>query len=163
MTANGSDEESSQSSSRSSGTPTMEDEDQIDLLRGPSPQERNNDSFIRHFCVSKGPPQIVFLCLLLAMALGSTIGVVPVVVTDRYARLAHGYTDPRDCSYYHNIENKPTACQQGSNDAQEAAAISNFVSNILTFFTSSLVGSISDEKGRKGTTCGVGLGRRVHI
>jgi hypothetical protein len=34
------------------------------------------ESFIMDFAKSKGPPQIVFLCMLLAMGFGSTIGVV---------------------------------------------------------------------------------------
>jgi hypothetical protein len=34
------------------------------------------ESFIMDFVSSKGPPQIVFLCMLLAMGFGSTIGVV---------------------------------------------------------------------------------------
>jgi hypothetical protein len=34
------------------------------------------ESFIMDFVTSKGPPQIVFLCMLLAMGFGSTIGVV---------------------------------------------------------------------------------------
>ena len=38
----------------------------------------------------------------------------------------------------------------GSSDAQNASAAASFVSNGLTFVTSSLMGSISDEKGRRG-------------
>jgi hypothetical protein len=34
------------------------------------------ESFIMDFATSKGPPQIVFLCMLLAMGFGATIGVV---------------------------------------------------------------------------------------
>jgi hypothetical protein len=34
------------------------------------------ESFIMDFVSSKGPPQIVFLCMLLAMGFGATIGVV---------------------------------------------------------------------------------------
>jgi hypothetical protein len=34
------------------------------------------ESFIMEFATSKGPPQIVFLCMLLALGFGSTIGVV---------------------------------------------------------------------------------------
>jgi hypothetical protein len=38
----------------------------------------------------------------------------------------------------------------GSGDAQNVAAWENFVSNSLTFITSSVIGSISDERGRRG-------------
>jgi hypothetical protein len=44
-------------------------------------------SFIAEFVSSNGPPQILILCMLLALGFGSTIGVVPAVMSDRYARL----------------------------------------------------------------------------
>eukprot|EP00567_Pseudictyota_dubia_P003789 CAMPEP_0197446878 /NCGR_PEP_ID=MMETSP1175-20131217/11697_1 /TAXON_ID=1003142 /ORGANISM="Triceratium dubium, Strain CCMP147" /LENGTH=542 /DNA_ID=CAMNT_0042978047 /DNA_START=56 /DNA_END=1684 /DNA_ORIENTATION=+ len=105
-------------------------------------------SFIRFFASSRGAPQVVFLCMLLALALGSTLGVVPAVVTDRYARLNHGY-DGKDCASFVSSD-KPLECLDGSADAQNAAAAASFVSNGLTFISSSLVGSISDERGRRG-------------
>jgi DHA1 family tetracycline resistance protein-like MFS transporter len=70
-------------------------------------------------------------------------------VTDRYARLNHGYSDEKECSFY-AIEDKPAACLAGSGDAQNAAAFASLVSNGLTFLTSSLIGSLSDEHGRRG-------------
>lgn len=106
-------------------------------------------SFVQTFVTSNGPPQIVLLILLLALGFGSTIGVVPAVVTDRYARLHHGYADDNDCSFY-DTDEKPAACLAGSADGQNAAALASLVSNGLTFITSSLVGSISDEHGRRG-------------
>ena len=45
-----------------------------------------HESFLVQFATSDGPPQIVLLILLLALGFGSTIGVVPAVMTDRYAR-----------------------------------------------------------------------------
>jgi hypothetical protein len=39
----------------------------------------------------------------------------------------------------------------GSADAQTAAAVSELVANTLTFITSSLIGSMSDVHGRRGT------------
>jgi hypothetical protein len=44
------------------------------LLDGTSALRR--ESFIIEFAKSKGPPQIVILCILLALGFGSTIGVV---------------------------------------------------------------------------------------
>jgi hypothetical protein len=107
------------------------------------------------FVEKKAPRQILILVLLLALGFGSIIGVVPAVMTDRYARLNHGFTDPRDCADFggttRSNETKPQECLAGSGDAQNAAALENLVSNMLTFVSSSLVGSISDEHGRRGT------------
>jgi MFS family permease len=69
-------------------------------------------------------------------------------MTDRYARINHGYFDEKDCSEY-TMTDKPKECLQGSADAQNAVAMENLISNILTFLTSSLLGSISDMYGRK--------------
>lgn len=107
------------------------------------------ESFLVKFATSEGPPQIVLLCMLLALGFGSTIGVVPAVITDRYARLNHGYSDEKVCSFY-GIDDKPAECLAGSSDAQNAAAFASLVSNGLTFATSSLIGSLSDEHGRRG-------------
>jgi MFS family permease len=74
---------------------------------------------------------------------------VPAVMTDRYARLNHGYSDERDCADYAMGE-KPQECLDGSADAQYAVAIEAMISNGFTFLTSSLIGSLSDEYGRKG-------------
>ena len=108
----------------------------------------SNQSFFKAFFRSQGPPQVIFLCMLLALSLGSTVGVVPAVVTDRYARINHGYTDEADCSSFSRNE-KPEECLLGSADAQNMSAAASFVSNGLTFVTSSLVGSISDQRGRR--------------
>jgi hypothetical protein len=70
-------------------------------------------------------------------------------MTDRYARLNHGYSDERDCADYAMGE-KPQECLDGSADAQYAVAIESLISNGFTFLTSSLIGSLSDEYGRKG-------------
>jgi hypothetical protein len=120
----------------------------------PNPRIRRSvirrESFIVQFAKTKGPPQITFLMMLVAIGLGSTIGVVPAVMIDRFARVNHGYgQDEPDCSSY-GISDKPEACYLGSADAQSAVATSNLISNVLTFLTSSLIGSLSDEHGRKG-------------
>ncbi|KAI2510119.1 major facilitator superfamily-like protein [Fragilaria crotonensis] len=113
------------------------------------PMIQKHKSFIVEFVEKEGPRQIIVLMLLLALAFGSIIGVVPAVMTDRYARLNHGYTDPKGCTEWGIDEIKPAECLAGSGDAQNAAAIENLISNLLTFITSSLVGSISDERGRR--------------
>jgi hypothetical protein len=43
---------------------------------GPRSSVLMRESFIMEFATSNGPPQIVFLCMLLALGFGSTIGVV---------------------------------------------------------------------------------------
>ena len=106
------------------------------------------ESFIVDFVHSKGPPQIVILIMLLALGFGSTIGVVPAIMSDRYARLEHGYTGNMHCGDY-PLGEKPQECLDGSADAQNAVAMEQLISNSLTFFTSSLVGSLSDEYGRR--------------
>ena len=111
-------------------------------------QNPSQSNFLLHFIKSSGPPQIIALCLIIALALGSTIGVVPAVVEDRYARLHHGYSG-EPCLEL-DKEDRPHECLLGNEDAQNSAALASFVSNTLTFATSSLMGSISDEKGRRG-------------
>jgi len=114
--------------------------------RGSVPRQK---SFMMELVEKKGPPQIFILIILIAMAFGSTVGVVPAVMTDRYARLNHGYSDPRDCGSYVSIDDKPEECLLGSAEAQDATAYASLVSNCLTFIMASLLGAISDEVGRR--------------
>ncbi len=107
-------------------------------------------SFVVQFSEMKGPPQIALLMALMAIGFGSTIGVVPAVMGDRFARLYHGYTDEAHCSSFSDVSTRPEACFQGGSDAQAAASVANLINNSLTFMTASLMGSLSDEYGRKG-------------
>eukprot|EP00571_Detonula_confervacea_P011970 CAMPEP_0172305814 /NCGR_PEP_ID=MMETSP1058-20130122/7032_1 /TAXON_ID=83371 /ORGANISM="Detonula confervacea, Strain CCMP 353" /LENGTH=533 /DNA_ID=CAMNT_0013017527 /DNA_START=48 /DNA_END=1649 /DNA_ORIENTATION=- len=134
--------------------------DKARLLGQINDESEDNDpsqsAFLLHFIKSSGPPQIIALCLILALALGSTIGVVPAVVEDRYARLHHGYTGA-PCLELAK-EDRPHECMLGNEDAQNAAAMTSFISNVCTFATSSMMGSISDERGRRGIMLvGIGL------
>lgn len=106
-------------------------------------------SFVVQFSEMKGPPQIAFLMALMAIGFGCTIGVVPAVMGDRFARLYHGYTDPAHCSSFSDVESKPEACFLGGSDAQATASVANLINNSLTFMSASLCGSLSDEYGRK--------------
>jgi hypothetical protein len=101
------------------------------------------------------------LCLSIALALGSTVGIVPALVGDRYAVLHHGYDGIVPCSslFLHgahygdgdaNDVIRPIECTLGNEDAQNSAAYASFVHNSLNFVTSSLMGSVSDERGRRG-------------
>lgn len=110
--------------------------------------EASNMLFLKRFANSDGAPQVVFLCLIIALSFGSTIGVVPAVTTDRFARLNHGFDGEFECSYYSSAD-KPEECREGSNDAQDCSAFSSLASNMLTFTTSAVVGSMSDCTGRR--------------
>jgi len=111
----------------------------------------HRESFLVQFTSKEGPRAILVLIVFLALGSGSTVGVVPAVMTDRYARLNHDYRDEMNCADY-EMAWKPQACLDGSADAQNASALGNLVSNVLTFASSSLMGSLSDEHGRRGTT-----------
>ena len=106
-------------------------------------------SFLVEFSKMRGPPQIALLMALLAIGLGSTIGVVPAVMGDRFARLYHGYEGEAHCSSFSDPSSKPEACFMGGSDAQAAASVANLINNGLTFLTASLTGSLSDEYGRR--------------
>jgi hypothetical protein len=102
------DEEMTHTSKLLNGNPTSDDPEA-------------NTGFIRYFITSSGPPQIITLCLLLALALGSTVGVVPSLVEDRFARLNHGY-EGAPCLQL-KMGERPQECLLGNDDAQNAAAL----------------------------------------
>ena len=135
---------------------TIEDEDIDDngdddaTSREDQDREEEMDvPFLVFFFTSKGPPQIAFLSMLYALALGSTIGVVPAVLTNKYATLYHDFDDTTMTCADYSSDDKPQACLDGSSDAQAAAATASFFSNVFTFLTSSLIGALSDENGRR--------------
>ena len=106
-------------------------------------------SFIVEFSQMNGPPQIALLMATLAIGYGCTMGVTPAIMSDRFARINHGY-EGLPCDSFSSQEDKPNECFLGNADAQAAASISNLISNTFTFCTASLMGSLSDEYGRKG-------------
>jgi DHA1 family tetracycline resistance protein-like MFS transporter len=99
--------------------------------------------------LESGIPQIVGIALMLAMAFGSTIGIIPSIMTERIATLRYEYDGPSCHTFLQNDGSKPIECILGSNDAQTAASISEMISNTLTLITSSLIGSMSDLHGRR--------------
>lgn len=103
--------------------------------------------FFSVFFAARGALQILVLGALLSFSVGCTLGVVPDVMADRYARLHYGY-DGADCAQFDRID-KPDACQRGADEAQSAVAWSTFVQNILTLLSNTTIGSISDARGRK--------------
>ena len=84
------------------------------------------------------------LYVLYSLSIGSTVGVVPSLMMTRYAQQNHGLPMDQHCG-----GTSSTLCNLGSANAQTAAATASFINNGLTFFTSSLIGSLSDVYGRK--------------
>ena len=101
-------------------------------------------------------PMIVIVCtvVFIAISVGSTISIVPKLMTNRFANINHGY-EGNDCSTYDNnkmagnMTKPPQECIDGSNDARNANSISNLVSNAFTLLLSSYIGSLSDQYGRR--------------
>jgi len=136
---NGDEDEVQEDSSSTSAEIEIETETETETER----------SFYEHLMESKGPGSIIFLCMTYALAAGSTIGVIPAVMTDQFARMNHSFDiEFQSCSDYNRFD-QPQACIDGNSDAQTAAASASFISNTLTFLTSSLVGSITDQHGRR--------------
>jgi MFS family permease len=126
----------------------------LEKRNGPQTSEETtscdeHSSLIESLTSTHGPLHLLVLCMTYAFAVGATIGVVPAVMTDQYARIYHGYQESQSCASYPSYQLKPSACIQGSDDAQTANTMASFTSNILTFLTSSIVGSLSDEFGRR--------------
>lgn len=114
--------------------------------------EEENDSyldFLKLFFRSKAAIHILVIAFFLSLGVGCTVGIVPDIMTDRYARLNHSYDDSDGGCGSFDRADKPDACQQGADDAQQAAAISTFVTNALTLLCNSVIGSISDVHGRR--------------
>jgi len=116
--------------------------------------ETEDDSyldFLKTFFQSKAAIHILVIAFFLSTGIGCTVGVVPDIMTDRYARLNHGYINSGvddDCGSFDRA-NKPDACQRGADEAQQAAAISTLATNVLTLLCNSVIGSISDVHGRR--------------
>ena len=69
-------------------------------------------------------------------------------MTDIYARYTYGYDGVQSCASI--ILNKPPACLAADLAAQNGNTAANFGRCTMVFFLSALVGSFSDEYGRKG-------------
>eukprot|EP00588_Corethron_pennatum_P018575 CAMPEP_0194307466 /NCGR_PEP_ID=MMETSP0171-20130528/4373_1 /TAXON_ID=218684 /ORGANISM="Corethron pennatum, Strain L29A3" /LENGTH=518 /DNA_ID=CAMNT_0039059557 /DNA_START=79 /DNA_END=1635 /DNA_ORIENTATION=+ len=128
----------------------------------PPPSSVSSPSFLAFFLRSSGPPQVFFLTILYALAAGCTVGVVPPTMTTQYARINHGLDLLSDCTVGGNESSQE--CRDGNDDALTATAVASFASNMILFCTGSLVGSISDEVGRRRMLLtGMGLGLLVPL
>jgi DHA1 family tetracycline resistance protein-like MFS transporter len=104
--------------------------------------------FFLTFCKTKGAIPALVISTLLSFGIGSTVGVVPDVLSDRYSRLYYGYDGPH-CSNFDRLH-KPDACQQGADQAQASSAWASLLLSLLTLVCNPVVGSVSDVRGRRG-------------
>jgi MFS transporter, DHA1 family, tetracycline resistance protein len=104
--------------------------------------------FFVSFGKAKGAISTVVVTLSLSFALGCTVAIVPEILSDRFARLHHGYDWTPPCSSFRD-ETMPVACLNGSDDAQDASAWSSMFQNLLTLFFNPVVGKLSDVHGRR--------------
>lgn len=104
-------------------------------------------SFLRTFWRTPGCLGSTFTAFLIGSVSGMVIVAIPEVMADKFARLNHGYTG--DPCHEHVKHNLPKECHLGFNDAQTYHVWSNFSKNVLLFFFSSVVGSVSDGTGRR--------------
>jgi len=143
-------------------------------LRKPSDPEEENDlddrtpvvdsrkdqrssfgkSFLDEFRRSRGGLMILLLGFLTAIGWGCIMGVVPQIATQAYAERVYGY-GPNDDPCSAIALNKPQACIQGSEHAQNVASSTAFARYTMAILSNSIVGSYSDQHGRKGVqvTC----------
>ena len=99
------------------------------------------------FVHSRGCLELAIISLFLAFSKSSVVGVIPDVIADRFARLHHGYSG-EPCSEFDRSE-KPEACQQGTDNAQAAAAYANVALSMLALICNPVLGSLSDAYGRR--------------
>jgi DHA1 family tetracycline resistance protein-like MFS transporter len=105
-------------------------------------------NFFSAFVKAKGAIPVFIIATLLSSAIAMTVGVVPEILSDRYARLYHHYDGPTCSNFDHEL--MPEACRNGEDDAQEASAWATLLLNMLTLFFNPVVGSLSDVHGRRG-------------
>jgi MFS family permease len=87
---------------------------------------------------------VPFFCTTLTHQIIQQTKKIPQTLTDRYARINHGFTDHCD-----HLVPKPLACTYGSDDAQSAAAWSHVGLSALLLLVSPIISSLSDIHGRK--------------
>lgn len=108
---------------------------------------------IRNFFVSlwnaHGAISVVLISVSLSFAMGCTVGIVPEVLSDRYARLHHGYHGDLPCSSFDDYASMPLACRHGADDAQDASAWTGMLQNLWTLFFNPVIGKLSDLHGRR--------------
>ncbi len=108
--------------------------------------------FMLDALASKAVVSTFVVSVLMSFSLGLTVGIVPEVLSDRYARLYHGYGDdlnPVPPCWEFDTSTMPEACVMGADDAQTGSAWGMLFQNLLTFFFNAVLGSYSDTQGRR--------------
>ena len=103
--------------------------------------------FFSTFCSAKGAIPALIISTLISFGIGSTVGMVPDVISDRFSRLHYHYDGP-SCSHFDRAH-KPDSCQLGADEAQAASAWAALFLNILTLMCNSVVGCSTDVQGRR--------------
>ncbi len=136
------------------GGPTREEDETKEAL---VPKLRR---FLLDSLASKAVVSTFVVSVLMSFSLGLTVGIVPEVLSDRYARLYHGYgasSDEKEVGslgplppcWEYDTSTMPEACVMGADDAQTGAAYAMLFQNLLTFFFNAVLGSYSDTQGRR--------------
>ena len=112
-------------------------------------------TFLGDFNRATGAWLIILLGFLTALGMGSLVGVVPQIMTQRYAEELFGYDAPTNGNaqcYSFSVTDltRPAACRQGANYAQSAASYCALAKNTLALLSNSVAGSYSDRHGRRG-------------
>eukprot|EP00980_Cylindrotheca_fusiformis_P008561 scaffold1820_cov129-Cylindrotheca_fusiformis.AAC.2 len=108
---------------------------------------RSAKGVLTTFFGTKATVAILVVSASLSFGIGCTVGVVPEILSDRYARLDHSYHGPSCSDWDDNV--MPVPCKNGADDAQASSAIGTLVLNAFTLFCNPVVGSWSDLHGRR--------------
>lgn len=104
--------------------------------------------FFLSYAKARGALSTAIISLSIAFAIGCTVAIVPEILSDRYARLLHGFDGEVGCSSFDD-ETMPAACRLGADDAQASSAWSSLLANLLTLFLNPSIGRMSDVHGRR--------------
>lgn len=108
-------------------------------------------TFLDEFLKADGGWQIILIGMLTALGIGSVIGIIPQVATQRYAEELYEYGSNEElCNSFLTDEGKPDACIVGAAHAQSAASVCALVRNGLLLLCNPVAGSYSDTRGRRG-------------
>lgn len=106
-------------------------------------------TFLGEFYASTGGWLLIVLGFLISLGIGSLIGVVPRVATQRFAEINYGLEKGILCSSF-SSDDLPLACVKAAAYAQSAASYSALARNLMGLFLNSFAGSYSDTHGRRG-------------
>jgi len=107
-------------------------------------------TFLADFRNANGASLVVLLGFLTAIGLGSLIGVIPQVTTQRYAEILYGYGGEEAlCNSF--TSGKPEPCLRGAERAQTVASYTALARYLMALLSNSVAGAYADVHGRRGT------------